>query len=690
MSISRSGGVQPRVIPFRGLAKAPVALAISLAIMGSQVGRAAEATNEESLDEITVTGSRIQQAIGMTTPTPVAALSSEEIVAMSPGSLTEAMTQLPQFYGSATAENFGSGTNGFFTSAGGGSLNLRGVGSRRTLTLLDGRRVVPASVYGGPDINMFPTEMMSRVETVTGGASAQYGTDAVTGVVNFILDTEFEGFRGRAQYGATEQGDGDATEFALSFGTDIGERAHVLLSAEYFEQDSIESLLSRDWYEGWSLIRSSAAGAGTSQDNPLFVPANHLAATNASYDGIITAWQAQPGFTVPASFGPLAFNPDGSYGTFVRGNPYSAGFTGASNAHSIASGGSGTDNSSDRANLLPGSERANLYGYFDFDLTDSTTLFLQAMYSDQQLTAVNVTGSLYPGGVGHNATIYSGNPYIPADLQAQMTANNIASFTLGRIGHSADIGGEGYVVQDTQVMSATTGFHTDIASDGYFNGWSVDGYYQYGQTDLDARQEDGLRLDRLYLAADAVRDSSGQIKCRVTVVSGLVPDCVPINLFGRGQASAAAVDWVVGFDPGVAVTTTPYLPDYPPETYSYTGDEAKHRLAKIKQHVFEISASGQVSEGWAGAISAAVGANYRKESVDQKVQASQGNVAADPFYYPVWCNDGATAGGRALTRSPGAPPAGHHRRARRAGRHRRRTPSSSSSRRCRSSAATTT
>ncbi len=96
----------------------------------------------------------------MDTPTPVAAVSSVEITQMSPGSITEAMTQLPQFYASSTAATFNGANNGFFGSPGGGSLNLRGIGSKRTLTLLNGRRVVPASIYGGPDINSFPESML--------------------------------------------------------------------------------------------------------------------------------------------------------------------------------------------------------------------------------------------------------------------------------------------------------------------------------------------------------------------------------------------------------------------------------------------------------------------------------------------------------------------------------------------------
>ncbi len=103
-------------------------------------------------------------------------------------------------------------------SPGGGSLNLRGVGAKRTLTLLDGRRVVPATAYGGPDINMFPEQMLQRVEAVTGGASAHYGTDAVSGVVNYILDTKFNGFRGSAQTGFSDRRDGNNSKYSIAFG----------------------------------------------------------------------------------------------------------------------------------------------------------------------------------------------------------------------------------------------------------------------------------------------------------------------------------------------------------------------------------------------------------------------------------------------------------------------------------------
>lgn len=614
--------------------RSAVALAIGAALVASQPLLAAEGDAVE-LEEITVTGTRIQQSVGMTTPTPVASLATQELLALSPGNITDAMTQLPQFYNSATAQNFGPpGSNGFFTSPGGGSLDLRGIGSKRTLTLLDGRRVVSSSVYGGPDINTFPSAMLRRVETVTGGASAAYGTDAVSGVVNYILDTNFQGFQAQLQRGETEVGDGDSTRFGVSFGSRLGERAHVMFSADRYEQKAIESINGRDWYQGWGLVRSNAAGAGTSRDNPQLIPIANIRATNASVDGIVSA-------TTPAGAPRMTFYSDGSFGPLTPGSYVSTG----SNAQS---GGGGYNNNDDWYGLLPSTKRTTFFGYTDLDLTSNTNLYLQGIYSNQKLRTTTSVGGFYAGGAFQNFTIYEGNPFLgdpatPGTAANWMQTNGITSFTLGRVGGIDDFG-KGHLANNTETVSGTAGFSSNISSGGYFDGWNVQGYAQYGVTDLDAVQEDGVRVDRIFLAADAVVDpATGQAVCRVTLVSGLVPDCVPINLFGRGQMSQSALDWVTGFDPYTPVTVTPFLVPPTTETYSYIGGKDKLRRTHLTQSVFELSASGKVANGWAGDITAAVGAHYRREAVDQKVQASQGNPSTDPAIFPAWCNDGATA-----------------------------------------------
>ncbi|MES2605472.1 MAG: TonB-dependent receptor, partial [Pseudomonadota bacterium] len=225
--------------------------------------------------------------------------------------------------------------------------------------------------------------------------------------------------------------------------------------------------------------------------------------------------------------------------------------------------------------------------------------------------------------------IFSGNPFLPANIQQLMTANNIASVNVGRIGHSSDVA-IGYNSNATEMKSITSGFSLDIDSDGFFNGWVVDGYLQKGFNTSDSAQDDGIRIDRIYLAADAVTDASGKIVCNVTRTSGQYSDCAPFNIFGRGRASAASIDWVTGFDEGIAVNTQGWLPDGRTIPYSYVGDSAKRRIQKLQQEVFEIAANGEIFEGFgAGPISMAVGYDWRQESFVQYIQASQGNPTAN-------------------------------------------------------------
>jgi iron complex outermembrane recepter protein len=623
-----------RLIHRVAVARARVAVAVATALAAVPCAQSQE-RGPEPESEIVISGTRIRQTSGMDTPTPVAALSAAEISNMAPGSLVDAMSQLPQFYASATAANFNSGTNNFFASPGGGSLNLRGIGAKRTLTLLDGRRVVSASLYGGPDIDSFPEAMLKSVESVTGGASAAYGTDAVSGVINYILDTDFEGIQGHAQTGQSERGDADNSEYSLAFGTKLGERSHLLLSAERFRQDRIETFNGRDWYQGWGMLQ---LGSGETASDPRLIPAPDVVSTAASYDGVVISWNNAAGAAVNVpGFGPSIFDSTGQLSPFVFGTRSSVG----NRAQTIANGGSGTDNNSDRPNLLAGAKRTNAFAYIDRELTENFKVFLQGIYSDQELVAPNAGGIFCPAAVGcqgnQGITIFADNAFLPADLRQQMASNGIASFTMGRIGHSTDLAGAANVRQETRVKSGTIGFEQSIAADGFFEGWKIDGYYQYGQTDVDAAQEGGVRVDRIWLALDAVVDpATGNIVCNASLVpNSAYRDCEPLNLFGRGRASREAIDWVTGFDPGVAVTTTPYLPGFPPGTYSYVGDEFKHRLIAIEQRVAEVSASGKVAEGWAGPISAALGAHYRKESLDQRVQASQGNPSADPLNFNV-------------------------------------------------------
>ena len=175
-------------------------------------------------EDIVVTGSRVVTN-GMDSPVPVTAVAAEELTKMDPTALINSVSQLPQFYNNQTPTN-----SNFFLRGGTGNLNLRGLGANRTLTLLNGRRFPSSSAFGGVDINLFPEAMIKGIETVTGGASAQYGTDAVAGVVNFLLDTDFTGLQADLQGGFTDRDDGYNYEAKLAWGFNIGERGHLLIA----------------------------------------------------------------------------------------------------------------------------------------------------------------------------------------------------------------------------------------------------------------------------------------------------------------------------------------------------------------------------------------------------------------------------------------------------------------------------
>lgn len=623
---SRAGAARLHSFPL--LRRTPVALAIGLALCAPQYALSQDAEGTEAeLEEVTITGTRIRTVTGMDTPTPVTALVAEELLTMSPMSVTDALVELPQFSNSATAENFGGVANGFFVSPGGGSLNLRGVGSNRTLTLLDSRRMPSATIFGGPDINTFPDQLLRRIETVTGGASAAYGTDAVSGVINYILDTDFEGARASAQFGRTERGDGESQRYSLSLGHALTDRMHVLFSASYMNQDAINQTGDRDWYQSCGLVTNPALAAGaannlTSRDTPRLIPACNLRDIRSSIDGVLNNNNA-------GTLGRITFTPDGtpvpfSAGTFVRGT--------------YQVGGGGEDLADVLNVLLPGQNRKNAYLYLDYDVSDNVSVYVQGIHSKQTLSRLGLVGN--HGGLPlafHPFTIYQDNAFLPESIREYMEDNSVASLQFGRILSDYD-GAVGSFHNRSSMNAGTLGFKSTLPG-----GWSLDGYYQFGKTRLDAEQKGGTRQDRIFLAADAVMDDDGVIRCRIDVVSpGLVQGCQPLNLFGRGNASAAAIDWITGFDPGVAVSINPFvasdqaIADW---TYSYVGDESKHRLVALEQQVAELTASGKLFDGWAGPISAAVGANYRRETLDQRVRASQGNPAADPAWFPVFCND---------------------------------------------------
>jgi outer membrane receptor protein involved in Fe transport len=199
-------------------------------------------------------------------------------------------------------------------------------------------------------------------------------------------------------------------------------------------------------------------------------------------------------------------------------------------------------------------------------------------------------------------------------------------------------------LKDNNIMnSGTVGFEWEIDSGGFMQGWNVDAYYQHGRNKRIWRQY-GLRVDRIFAAVDAVRDPGGNIVCRTTLFSDVFAGCEPLNLFGRGNASQAAIDWVVGSEPGEEFTAPIFYADSGydlGETHTFTTEDAKVNRTHMRQHVAEINFAGEIVEAWAGPISAAFGASWRQEKIKQIVEDVTNPSSDHSTFRPVRCNDPA-------------------------------------------------
>lgn len=593
---------------------------LGLALAQPMIAAAAE---DEELDEVVVTGSRIAATVGMSAPTPVTAVSVDELSALSPTTLISALSQLPQFYGNTSNDV----RTGFFSSPGSGNLNLRGLntgGSGRTLTLLDGRRVVPANGFGSVDINILPETFLRRIDTVTGGASAAYGTDAVAGAVNFVLDTRYEGWQVDAQLGTTAEGDRDSMEYSAAWGGKLGERAHLLVSAEYYHADLVENLRSRDWYQGWSLINNP----DTSTSVPRFIARPNVVPAIATHGGLINS-----GVPATSALFRRHFLPDGTLAPFVLGEGT------ANNAHSIANGGSGDDTTGNLLALAPEADRRNAFAYLSYEATPNLELFAQGLYGRATTDQPDHGGRFANvAGIDTRITIFRENAFLPAAVAQIMDNEGLTSFQMNVVGDREGLGRASRLKQDNRTVSGTAGFKWDIRREGLFSGWQVDGYAQYGTADNTGYQQ-GIVLNRIMAAVDAVVDpgNPGNIVCRAATIDPTRwGDCVPLNLFGRGNASDEAIDYVTSFTPGQQISTPLFFqPDgfASGKSVTYTSGLGKVYNTETKQTVADLAMSGKVWDGWAGPIATAFGVAWRKEQIEQIVH-DPSNPSSDPGIFP--------------------------------------------------------
>jgi iron complex outermembrane recepter protein len=349
------------------------------------------------LEEVVVTGSLISDP-NHVAPSPIVITTAEDLQHSGAVTIEAALNQLPQFSPAGTAGNGGQGTGGHAT------VNLRGLGSNRNLVLLDGRRLPLADISGNVDINLIPDSILSSVQTITGGASAVYGSDAMSGVVNFITLSHFEGLRTDLQYGNSERSDYEQITSSAAFGTSFADdRGHALLSVGYSTREGLKGS-ERDFFD--LVTPSSFIGQGT------FVPS----ATNLPSQAAVNALFGGYGVTTPVGNTlNLGFNDDGTL--FSQ--------TGARNYRGPTDNGYAVISGNVRMPVGPQTiiqnplDRTSIYSKFDYELTPSLTLYGQFMHVDSE---VETSSGASLTQFGMLTSVPVTNPFIPSDLRTLLAS----------------------------------------------------------------------------------------------------------------------------------------------------------------------------------------------------------------------------------------------------------------------------
>jgi outer membrane receptor protein involved in Fe transport len=413
-------------------------------------------------------------------------------------------------------------------------------------------------------------------------------------------------------------------QYSAAWGGALGERGHALVSAEYYHADRVMNYGGRDWYQGYSLFPNPS----TSNATPRLLLAPDVVSSIATFGGLINA-----GVPTTSALYRRYFRPDGTIA------PFTLGVGTATSAHSIANGGSGDDSTLDLAVLAPEARRGNAFVYLDYDATPHLNLYVQGLAGQSMIDQPDHGGRFANvAGIDTRITIYRENPFLPAAVRQIMVNENLASFQMNVVGDREGLGRNSRLKQDNKTYSGTAGFKWEIARDGFLDGWHVDGYAQYGTANNRGYQQ-GILLDRIAAATDAVVDPTNpnNIVCRAATINPTKwGGCVPLNLFGRGAATDAAIAYVTGFTPGQTITTPLFFqPDgyASGKTITYTSGLGKVYNTRTKQTVGDLAMSGKVADGWAGAIAAAFGISYRKEQLNQIVY-DPSNPASDPNIFP--------------------------------------------------------
>lgn len=569
---------------------------------------------QEDIEEITVTGSRIRQTDGMAAPTPVTVVTPDELNTFDPGgTVSEQLDALPQFFGTQTAQR----SVGSLASGVGSFLNMRSLGTQRTLVLLDGARMAPGDKRGAVNVDTFPTALVRTVDVVTGGASAAYGADALGGVTNFIIDREFQGLKIQTGTGIMENGEGFRANASIAGGFQLGDRLNIIGSLEARQIDQIDiDAQDLDWHDRWGHVTNPDPNGPRRLTRPDVVYTDRhvfgmISGTRTELDGMVfnqAGTQVQP------------FR-DGEYTSRGRGTEGNTSGGPEAELGRLAYSGFPVNGQEVKGR--------SMFLAANYQFTDNLTGYGQAVIGRSE--SIHNPNGRSPGVTGISLRsiwaprIAVDNAYLPDYVRQVMIDNDVDEFVLSRDGALRgvrDIASDRFEPNVFNTRTYTVGFDYD-----FNNSWSIGGSYSQGETDRLSHSYNHDRVDRVFLAMDAVvHPDTGNIVCRVNLpqyspteaqliaagaatglsnsrtqadpvpqplkspigLDGTVEGCVPFNVMGHGNISEEAIRYTSSLKKGVGI---------------------------VEQDFAEILATGELYEGWGyGPISGAFGLTWRDSS----------------------------------------------------------------------------
>lgn len=564
------------------------------------------------LDTVKVTGSRIQRA-GFDTLEPATVVGQEYLQERGITNVADALNEIPGFGAGVTPEggqsSFGVGVN---------FVNRFGLGSNRTLTLINGRRFVssnPPSIFGpgAPgiqvDLNVVPTSMVERVENLAVGGAPTYGADAIAGVVNLILKQDYEGTEIGGNFGITGQGDNQRINGYALWGMNFGEnsRGNITINVSY---DTVDGVLQvdRDYFAAgyFTSGNPSAAlmatlfpgrtpandgrynpsvpfntGIGDGIPNSVLITGRHIWTT--PFGGLISpttgAFKPGSGNLIPNGFGPggntvLAFDTNGNLVPYNPGSTFTA---------VDASGGDGlflTEGGQITSDLT----RKTMFSTFRWGVTDNVDFFAEASHyraNSTELTDQWMYNSPLFGGLSAMIRVPANHPMLTAQAKAKLAELGVTAFNLSKASRDLVTNNARGTTTTSRVVAGLEG-DFEIGERSFY--WEASA--NWGRT----------KADYFGTSLDQQKFVNSMHGCSATPLAGLVipgglapvadPNCVAVNIFGDGRSSQAAKDYVT---------------------------EETNAWSVMEQKVFNINVSSSLFDLWAGPIQYNVGYEHRNE-----------------------------------------------------------------------------